>query len=68
MPAEKDSGMVEQEAGIQAKTAAKPQKSSNAGSYVDRDTSNRVRVIAVVDSASGDTRYRNAGRKGQREG
>jgi hypothetical protein len=41
-PAEKDHGMLEQQAGIQAKTAAEPQKSSNAGLYVNGDTSNRV--------------------------
>jgi hypothetical protein len=31
--------MLEQQAGIQAKTAAEPRKSSNAGPYVDGDTS-----------------------------
>jgi hypothetical protein len=67
-PAEKDRRMLEQEAEIQAKTAAEPQKSGNAGLYVDGDTSNRVLVIAAVDSTLGDTRYRYAGRKGQREG
>jgi hypothetical protein len=50
--------MVEQEPGIQAKTAAPSRKSSNAGSYVDGDTSNRVGVIAAVESAPGDTRHR----------
>jgi hypothetical protein len=34
--------MVEQEAGIQAKKAAEPQKSRNAGPYVDGDTSNSI--------------------------
>jgi uncharacterized protein YciI len=48
-PAEKDRSMLEQQTGIQAKTAAKPRKSSNAGPYVDGDTSNRVRVFAAVD-------------------
>jgi hypothetical protein len=60
----KDSMMLEQQAGIQAKTAAEPQKSSNVGPYVDRDTSNRVRVFAAVDSTPGDTLHRKAGRKG----
>jgi hypothetical protein len=41
--------MLEQQAGIQAKTAAKRRKSSNAGPYVDGDTSNRVRVFSTVD-------------------
>jgi uncharacterized protein YciI len=62
---DKKDGMIhEQQAGIQAKTAAEPRKSSNAGPYVDRDTSNRVRVFAAVDSTPGDTRHRKAGRKG----
>jgi hypothetical protein len=39
-PAEKEPGMLEQQAGIQAKTAAETRKSSNAGPYVDGDTSN----------------------------
>jgi hypothetical protein len=60
----KDCRMLEQQAGIQAKTAAKPQKCSNAGPYVDGDTSNRVRVIAAVDITPGDTCHRKAGRKG----
>jgi hypothetical protein len=60
----KDHLMLEQQAGIQAKTAAEPQKSSNAGPYVDGDTSNRVRVFAAVDITPGDTRNRMAGRKG----
>jgi hypothetical protein len=60
----KDCMMLEQQAGIQAKTAAEPQKSSNAGPYVNRDTSNRVRVFAAVDITPGDTRHRKAGRKG----
>jgi hypothetical protein len=41
-PAEKDRSMLEQQVGIQAKRAAEPRKSSNAGPYVDGDTSNRV--------------------------
>jgi uncharacterized protein YciI len=61
---EKDPGMLEQQAEIQAKTAAEPRKSSNVGPYVDGDTSNRVRVFAAVDSTPGDTRHRKAGRKG----
>jgi hypothetical protein len=47
--------MLEQQAGIQAKTAAEQRKSSNAGPYVDGDTSNRVRVFAAVDITPGDT-------------
>jgi hypothetical protein len=57
----KDRMMLEQQVGIQAKTAAEPRKSSNAGLYVDGDTSNRVRVFAAVDLNSGDTRHRMAG-------
>jgi hypothetical protein len=60
----KDRMMLEQQAGIQAKTAAEPRKSSNAGPYVDRHTSNRLRVFAAVDSNPGGTRHRKAGRKG----
>jgi hypothetical protein len=45
----KDRMMLEQQAGILAKTAAERRKSSNAGPYVDGDTSNRVRVFAAVD-------------------
>jgi hypothetical protein len=52
-PAEKDRSMLEQQAGIQAKTAAEPRKSSNAGLYVDGDTSNRVRVFSTVDLTPG---------------
>jgi hypothetical protein len=63
-PAEKDHLMLEQQAGIQAKTAAEPRKSSNARPYVDGDTSNRVRVFADVDINPEDTRHRKAGRKG----
>jgi hypothetical protein len=63
-PAEKDRSILEQPAGIQTKNAAEPQKSSNAGPYVNRDTSNRVRVFAAVDSTPGDTPHRKAGRKG----
>jgi hypothetical protein len=63
-PAEKDRLMLEQQAGIQAKTAAEPRKSSNAGPYVDGDTSNRVRIFAVVDIISRDTCHRKAGQKG----
>jgi hypothetical protein len=57
----KDSMMLEKQAGIQAKTAAEPRKSSNAGPYVDGDTSNKVRVFAAVDLTPGDTRHRKAG-------
>jgi uncharacterized protein YciI len=63
-PAGKDRSMLEQQAGIQAKTAGEPQKSSNAGPFVDRDTSNRVQVFAAVDLNPGDTRHRKAGQKG----
>jgi hypothetical protein len=62
--AEKDRSMLEKQAGIHAKTAAEPRKSSNAGPYVDGDTSNRVRVFAAVDLTPGETRHRKAGRKG----
>jgi general stress protein YciG len=62
--AEKDSTMLEQQAGIQAKTAADPRKSSNAGPYVDGDTSNRVRVFSAADITPGDTCHRKAGQKG----
>jgi hypothetical protein len=60
----KDRLMLDQQAGIQAKTAAAPQKSSIAGPYVVGDTSNRVRVFAAVDITPGDTRHRKAGQKG----
>jgi uncharacterized protein YciI len=60
----KDRLILEQQAGIQAETAAEPQKSSNAGPYVNGDTSNRVRVFAAVDLTPGVTRHRMAGRKG----
>jgi hypothetical protein len=63
-PAEKDRSMLEQPAGIQAKTADEPRKSSNAGQYVDGDTSNRVRVFSTVDITPGDTWHRKAGQKG----
>jgi hypothetical protein len=63
-PAEKDRMMLEQQAVIQAKTAAEPRKSSNAGPYVDGDTSNRVRVFSNVDITPGDTCHRKAGQKG----
>jgi hypothetical protein len=56
--------MLEQQAGIQATTAAEPRKSSNAGPSVDRDTSNRVRVFSAVDITPEDTRHRKAGKKG----
>jgi hypothetical protein len=59
----KDSMMLEQQTGIQAKTAAETQKSRNAGPYVDGDTSNRVQVFAAVDLTPGDTRHRKAGQK-----
>jgi hypothetical protein len=63
-PAKMDRMMLEQQAGIQAKTAAEPQKSSNAGPYVNGDTSNRVRVFSTVDIIPGDTCPRKAGQKG----
>jgi hypothetical protein len=56
-PAEKDRSMLEQQAGIQAKNAAEPRKSSTAGLYVDGDTSNRVQVFAAVDLTPKDTRH-----------
>jgi hypothetical protein len=65
-PAEKDHGMLEQQAGFQAKTTAEPRISSNAGPYVDGDTSNRVRVSTAVDITPGETCHRKAGRKGPR--
>jgi hypothetical protein len=60
----KDRMMLEQQAGIQSKNAAEPRKSSNAGPYVDGDTSNRVRVFAAVYLTPRDTRHQKAGRKG----
>jgi hypothetical protein len=57
----KDRMMLEQQAGIQAKNAALPRKSSNAGPYVDGDTSNSVRVFYTVDITPGDTWHRNTG-------
>jgi hypothetical protein len=60
----KDRMMLGQRAGIQAKTEAEPRKSSNAGRYVNGDTSNRVRVISTVDITPGDTWHRKAGKKG----
>jgi hypothetical protein len=63
----KDCMMLEQQAGIQAKTAAKPRKSSNAGPYVDGDTSNRVRIFAAVDISPEDTCHRKVGKKGQHD-
>jgi hypothetical protein len=62
--AKKDRMMLEQQAGIQAKTTAEPRKSSNVGPYVDGDTSKRVRVFTAVDLTPGDTCHRKAGRKG----
>jgi hypothetical protein len=59
--------MLEQQAGIQAKTAAEPRKSSNAGPYVDGDTSNRVRVFAADDITPGDICHRKVGQKGQHD-
>jgi hypothetical protein len=58
--AEKDRSMLEQQAGIEAKNAAEPRKSSNAGPYVDGDTFNRVRVFSNADIKPGDTCHRNA--------
>jgi hypothetical protein len=63
-PAEKDLSMLEQQAGNEAKNAAEPRKSSNAGPYVDGDTSNRIRVFSTVDITPGDTCHRKAGQKG----
>jgi hypothetical protein len=63
----KDRMMLEQKAGIQAKTAAEPRKSSNAGPYVDKDTSNRVRVFSAVDITPGDTCHLKAGKKGRHD-
>jgi hypothetical protein len=60
----KDCMMLEQQTGIQAKTAAEPRESGNAGPYVDGDTSNRVRVFADVNITPGDTCHRKAGQKG----
>jgi hypothetical protein len=60
-PAEKDRSMLEQQAEIQAKPATDPLKSSNAGPYVNGDTSNRVRVFAIVAVTPGDTCHRKAG-------
>jgi hypothetical protein len=60
----KDSMILEQQAGIQAKTEAEPRKSSNVGPYVDGDTSNRVRVFSAVDITPGDTFHQRAGQKG----
>jgi hypothetical protein len=59
----KDRMMLEQQAGIQAKTAAEPRKSSNAGTYVGGDASNRVGVFAAVDPTTEDTRHRKSGQK-----
>jgi hypothetical protein len=66
-PAKKDRLMLEQQTGIQAKTAAEPRKSSNAGPYVDGDTSNRVRVFATVDITPSDTCHRKSGQKGPQD-
>jgi hypothetical protein len=63
-PAKKDRLMLEQPVGIQAKNADEPRKSSNAGSYVDGDTSNIVQVFAVVNITPGDIWHRKAGQKG----
>jgi uncharacterized protein YciI len=63
----KDRRIHEQQAGIQAKTAAEPRKASNAVPYVDVDTSNRVRVFATVDIAPRDTRHRKSRQKGPQD-
>jgi hypothetical protein len=63
----KDSGMLEKQAGIQAKTGAEPRNARNAGPYVDGDTSNRFRVFVAVDITPGDTCHRKAGQKGLRD-
>jgi hypothetical protein len=52
-PAEKDRLMLEQQAGIQAKNAAEPRKSSNAGPYVDGDTSNMFEFSPLLISPLG---------------
>jgi hypothetical protein len=57
----KDRMMLEEQAGIQAKTAAEQRKSINAGPYVDGDTSNRVRVFSAVDITPSDTCHQKAG-------
>jgi hypothetical protein len=62
--AKNDRMMLEQQAEIQAKTSAEPQKSSNAGPYVNGDTSNRIRVFSTADINPGDTCHRKAGQKG----
>jgi hypothetical protein len=62
-PAKKDHGMLEQQAGVQAESAAEPRKSSNAGPYVDGDTSNIVQTSTAVVISPGDTCHRNAGQK-----
>jgi uncharacterized protein YciI len=63
----KDRRIHEQQAGIQAKTAAEPRKASNAVPYVDVDTSNRVRVFAAVDITPSDTCHRKSGQKGPQD-
>jgi hypothetical protein len=60
----KDRLMLEQQAGIHAKNAAEPRKSSNAGPYVDGDTSNIVQIFSNVNITPGDTCHRKAGQKG----
>jgi hypothetical protein len=66
-PAEKDRSMLEQPAGNQAKNTDEPRKSSNSGPYVERYTSNRVRVFSTVDITPGDTCHRKAGQKGRHD-
>jgi hypothetical protein len=65
--AKKCHGMLEQQAGVQAESAAEPRKSSNAGPYIDGDTSNRVQTSKAVDITASDTCYRKAGQKGARD-
>jgi hypothetical protein len=62
--AEEDHLMLEKQAGIQAKNAAEPRKSSIAGPHIDGDTSNRVQVFADVNITPGVTCHRKAGQKG----
>jgi hypothetical protein len=67
-PAEKAPGMAEHEGGDRAETAARPQKTSKAGPYLDGKATRRVRVFVYVDSTPVAARQRKAGRKGPRDG
>jgi hypothetical protein len=66
-PAKKEHGMLEQQAGVQAESAAEPRKLCNAGLYVDGDTSNSIQTSTAVDINPRDTCHRKAGRKGPRD-